>query len=336
MRTLPLIITAGWIGHFGLMASTALAYDYTTGRLLAMSLEELSNIEGTSVSKSAEKAREAAAAVFVITQEDIKRSGAATIPDILRIVPGVQVAQAGSHDWAVSVRGFNSQFANKLLVLIDGRTVYNPAFSGTFWESQDTLLEDIERIEVIRGPGATQWGANAVNGVINIITKNAQNTLGGFATVAVGNKLRTDNSVRYGGSVGEASYARIYAKYTDHAGETITGIQNGSDPWRKRQAGFRSDSQLSNQDTLTVQGDVYDVDGRAIFDLPQRTVPYLLEQSDRIFESGGNMLARWTSRIDSESTTTTQAYLDNTQHANGYARYNTTTADSRKRTRKTH
>src|SRR6185437_7567783 len=126
---------------------------------------------------------------------DIKRSGATNIPDLLRMVPGVNVAQAGAHDWAVTVRGDNSQFANKLLVLIDGRTVYNPAFSGTFWEVQDTLLEDIDRIEVIRGPGAAQWGANAVNGVINIITKNAKDTQGGFATASAGNMVRSDDGV---------------------------------------------------------------------------------------------------------------------------------------------
>ena len=138
-----------------------------------MSLEELTDIEITSVSKKSEKASEAAAAVFVITQEDIRRSGATSIPEALRLAPGIQVARSGSHQWAVSARGFNDQFANKLLVLMDGRSVYTPLFAGVWWDAQDTILEDIDRIEVIRGPGGTLWGANAVNGVINIITRDS-------------------------------------------------------------------------------------------------------------------------------------------------------------------
>jgi len=171
--------------------------------LAEMSLEELMDVEVTSVSKKAEKVSEAAAAVFVITQEDIKRCGATTIPDLLRMVPGVQVAQISQSEWAVSSRGFNDRFANKLQVLMDGRTLYTPLFSGVFWDSQDTLFEDIDRIEVIRGPGATLWGANAVNGVINIITKRVKDTQGGLVTAGGGTEERLFGSARYGGTNGK-------------------------------------------------------------------------------------------------------------------------------------
>lgn len=303
------------------------AEDVSTEQLLAMSLAELANVEVTSVSKTSEKANEAAAAVFVITNEDMKRSGATTLPEALRMVPGVHVAQAGSHDWAVSVRGFNSQFANKLLVLIDGRTVYNPMFSGTFWEVQDTLLEDIDRIEVIRGPGAAQWGANAVNGVISIITKSAMDTQGGFATASRGINVRSDSGVRYGIKVANDSYARVYAKYSDHGPQRNVGSGHSNDDWQKRQAGFRSDSTLSHIDSLTIQGDVYDAQERLTLNLPSLSPPYLLVTPGETLASGGNVLARWTRKASLESTATTQLYVDKTRHANGYVHYNTTTAD---------
>lgn len=301
--------------------------DLSPQALLNMSLEQLSNLEVISVSKKAEKANEAAAAVFVITQEDIKRSGATNIPDVLRMAPGVDVAQAGAHDWAVSVRGYNSQFANKLLVLVDGRTVYNPMFSGTFWEIQDMLLEEIDRIEVIRGPGAAVWGANAVNGVINIITKNAHGTQGGFATASAGNMVKTDDGVRYGVKIGDDSYARLYAKYTDDAAERNVGPGNSGDGWQKRQAGFRSDSKLSEQDSLTVQGDAYDAHEGLVLNLPSLTAPYLNSVAGDTLSSGANVLARWTRITSPESSTSTQLYFDNARHENGYAHYNTTTAD---------
>jgi len=301
--------------------------DLSTERLLSMSLTELENIQVTSVSKEPEKANEAAAAAFVITQEDIQRSGATSIPEVLRMAPGVDVAQAGAHDWAVSVRGFNSQFANKLLVLIDGRTVYNPGFSGTFWEDQDVPLADIDRIEVIRGPGAAQWGANAVNGVINIITKNAKDTQGGLISATAGNMIKTDDTARYGVKVGDDSYARVYAKYNDDAPERNVGPGNSGDGWQKRQAGFRSDSKLSDQDSLTLQGDLYDTHEGLTLNLPGLNPPYLLLTPGDMLESGGNLMARWTRNISPESSTTTQLYVDNTQHENAYAHYNASTTD---------
>ena len=156
------------------------------------SLEDLMNLKVTSVSKKEQKLSKTGAAIFVITQEDIRRSGATNIPDLLRLAPGVDVARVDANRWAISIRGFSDQHANKVLVLIDGRSVYSPSFSGVFWDLVDVPLEDIERIEVIRGPGGTVWGANAVNGVINIITKNAQSTRGGLLSAGTGSEDRAD------------------------------------------------------------------------------------------------------------------------------------------------
>src|SRR5437870_6398979 len=173
----------------------------------SMSLEDLMNLEVTSVSKRTQKVGDAAAAVFVITQEDIRRSGAASIPDALRLVPGLEVARIDQNKWAIASRGFNGRFDNKLLVLIDGRSVYTPLFAGVYWDVQDVMLEDIDRIEVIRGPGATLWGANAVNGVINITTKSSKLTQGGLITGGYGTEEQGFGAARYGGRLtDEATY----------------------------------------------------------------------------------------------------------------------------------
>src|SRR5437870_87378 len=177
------------------------AIDVTT-----MSVEDLMNMQVTSVSKRTQKVADAAAAIFVITQEDIRRSGATSIPEALRLVPGVQVARIDENKWAISSRGFNGRFANKLLVLIDGRSVYTPLFSGVYWNAQDVMLEDVDRIEVIRGPGATLWGANAVNGVINIITKSAKATQSTVVTAGGGTEERASGRARYGGTLGNTAY----------------------------------------------------------------------------------------------------------------------------------
>src|ERR1700693_4730263 len=179
----------------------------------ALSMEDLMNIQVTSVSKRTQKVADAAAAIFVITQEDLRRSGATSIPEALRLVPGLEVARIDENKWAIGSRGFNGRFDDKLLVLIDGRSVYTPLFSGVYWNVQDVMLEDIDRIEVIRGPGATLWGANAVNGVINIITKKAKATQGGLVTAGGGNPQLTSDSVRYGSKVGDKGYVRAYGKY---------------------------------------------------------------------------------------------------------------------------
>ena len=188
------------------------------GDLTNVSLEDLMNLEVVSVSKTEQKLSRAAAAVFVITQEDIRRSGATNIPDLLRMVPGIDVAQIDANVWAISVRGLNERFANELLVLVDGRSVYSAAFGGVYWETLDVPLEDIERIEVIRGPGGSVWGANAVNGVINIITKKAAETQGVLLDGGGGNIQQAFGTLQYGGKAGESTQYRAYVKYfnNDH------------------------------------------------------------------------------------------------------------------------
>src|SRR5438874_10441227 len=178
-----------------------------------MSMEDLMNVQVTSVSKRTQKLANAAAAIFVITQDDIRRSGATSIPEALRMVPGVQVARIDENKWAIASRGFNGRFDNKLLVLIDGRSVYTPLFSGVYWNIQDVMLEDVDRIEVIRGPGATLWGANAVDGVINIITKPARSTQSALVTAAGGTEERGAANLRYGGKLNKDTYYRAYGKY---------------------------------------------------------------------------------------------------------------------------
>src|ERR1700678_3700118 len=177
------------------------------------SLEDLMNIQVTSVSKKEQQLSKTGAAIFVITQDDIRRSGATNIPDLLRLAPGVDVAQVDANRWAISIRGFNDQHADKVLVLIDGRSVYSPSFSGVFWDMVDVPLEDIDRIEVIRGPGGTVWGANAMNGVINIITKSAEATKGGLVSAGAGTQDRANGLVQYGGQIGQDGDYRVFGKY---------------------------------------------------------------------------------------------------------------------------
>ena len=212
----------------------------------------------TIASKMEQKVSEISSAVFVITQEDIRRSGFTSIPETLRMVPGLQVAQVDANRWAISSRGFNDSFADKLLVMIDGRSVYTPFTGGVYWDVQDTLIEDIERIEVIRGPGATIWGANAVNGVINIITKKAEDTQGGFVVAGGGTEERGFGRLRYGGQIGNDIYYRIYAKYFDRDDFVNRSNNRAADEWDMRQGGFRVDWDFSENDTLTMQGDIYD------------------------------------------------------------------------------
>src|SRR5712672_1994210 len=224
----------------------------------AMSVEDLMNLQVTSVSKHKEKLADAAAAIFVLTQEDIRRSGAKSIPEALRLVPGLEVARIDENKWAIGSRGFNGRFDNKLLVLIDGRSVYTPLFSGVYWNIQDVMLEDLDRIEVIRGPGATLWGANAVNGVINIITKPAQSTQSALAAAGGGTETLGSGSVRYGGRVSKSTYYRAYAKYFNVAESTdpFTG-RSAYDNWDAVRGGFRTDWTPAGADSLTLQGDIH-------------------------------------------------------------------------------
>lgn len=225
-------------------------------QLLALSIEELMQVEVTSVSRRAQKLSQTPSAIFVITQDDIRRSGATSIPEVLRMAPGVDVARVGTDKWSISIRGFNGRFANKLQVLIDGRSVYTPLFSGVIWSQQDTMLEDVERIEVIRGPGATVWGANAVNGVINIITKKAADTQGLLFAAGGGSFEQGFVGARYGGMLGDNTPFRVYAKAFSRDHSTTLAGASARDDWQSIRAGFRVDH-ARGIDQLTLQGDIF-------------------------------------------------------------------------------
>jgi iron complex outermembrane receptor protein len=263
-----------------------------------LSLEELANVQVTSVSKRPESLSSAASSIFVITGTDIHRSGATTLPEALRLAPNLEVARVDARNYAVTARGFSSPFENKLLVLIDGRTVYSPLFSGVYWDVQDVVLEDVDRIEVISGPGATMWGANAVNGVINIITKPAAATQGTLLAATAGRDER-NGAVRYGGALGNGGHYRVYGKYaanddlrTENGGTLLTG-------WHREQAGFRADWGDAAR-KVTVQGDV--VDGK------------LHQQGTADIQvRGANLLGRVNQTFAGGSTAMLQMYWDHTE-----------------------
>src|SRR5476649_1857030 len=207
--------------------------------LAVATLEDLMNIQVTSASRKEQRAEDVPAAIYVITRDDIRRSGMTSVPDLLRLAPGVDVAQINSNKWAVSVRGFNGLRANKLLVLVDGRSVYSRIFSGVLWDAEDVMLDDVDRIEVIRGPGAAIWGANAVNGVINIVTRSAADTQGGLVR-GDGGRSGEQASVRYGGTFGAASY-RLYSQWTGRDESLIAPGTRADDRSQSVTAGFRTD-----------------------------------------------------------------------------------------------
>lgn len=320
------------IVHVGIIVSLCLAFGTTTvvhaeeslDAYLDTPLEDLLSIEVTSVAKRKQPLNEVAAAIFILTSNDIRRSGATSIPEALRLAPGIQVARIDANKWAISSRGLNNQFANKLLVMIDGRTVYTPTFSGVYWDVQDTLLEDIDRIEVIRGPGATVWGANAVNGVINIITRDAARTEGGYFTAAAGANEEAFTGFRYGTALGDHASARVYLKYNDHGPSWIpTG--EGEDDWSSRRAGFRADGRLSENDLWTFQGDIYDSDENQLVlewkdpadpanasYAPFYAVPGVRDEVDA---SGWNLLGRWEHVASADSNMLLQVYLDHTDRS---------------------
>jgi iron complex outermembrane receptor protein len=270
----------------------------SAGELKQLSLDELMNVEVTSVAREPQHLLQAPAAIQVITAEDIRRSGATSIPEALRLADNLEVAQINAHDWAISARGFNANLANKLLVLIDGRVVYTPLYGGVLWNVQDYLLKDIDRIEVISGPGGTLWGANAVNGVINIVTKSAADTQGLYASGAGGKQLREQEDIRYGTQLGAVAL-RVYGKYTDHDAEATSDGSNAQDAWHMARGGFRMDAQASPSDRWTLQGDLYDgtePDGA----------------NGEAGQSGGNVLGRWTHTAPDGGSMALQLYYDQT------------------------
>ncbi|APZ91271.1 TonB-dependent receptor plug domain-containing protein [Fuerstiella marisgermanici] len=271
--------------------------------------------EVTTVARQEGTVARSPAAVFVITNEMIRRSGVRSIPEALRLAPGVQVAKIDSSKWAISIRGFSQRFANKLLVQIDGRTVYTPLFAGIWWDVQDVLLEDVARIEVIRGPGATVWGANAVNGVINVITKSAEDTQGVFAEVG-GGREREYVSGRIGGAIEGGGGWRVYGKGFDRgAGYSPTG--QASDDWHAGRVGFRADWKLNSSDIITAQGDYYDGDTGQRERLPVSGAPFGIVTDTQQAVGGGNALLRWTRTLDEESDFSFQTYFDRTDRTFG-------------------
>jgi iron complex outermembrane receptor protein len=283
--------------------------------LKQLSLEDLVNLEVTSVSKTPEKLSRAAAAVSVITRDEIRRSGATSIPEALRMVPGLQVAQIDANKWVVTSRGFAANFANKLLVMIDGRSVYTPLFSGVYWDVQDVLLQDIERIEVIRGPGATLWGANAVNGVINIITRTARESQGTLLKAGGGSEERGFGSFRHGARLGRNGFVRFYGKYFNRSQSIDSTGADAADQWNMVRGGFRADWRLSGQTDLTLQGDIYRGDAGVTYAFPMLSTPYVRVVDDEKRLAGGNLLARWARSWPGVSQVTLQAYFDRTERA---------------------
>jgi iron complex outermembrane recepter protein len=262
--------------------------------LADLSLEELGNIEITSVSKRAQRLMDAPASVFVITAEDIRRSGASSLPEALRLAPNLEVARVSASSYAISSRGFNNAIGNKLQVLLDGRILYTPLFSGVFWDTPDVMLEDVERIEVLSGPGATLWGANAVNGVINVITRRSSDTQGALASASAGN-LERNYALRFGSAVANASY-RIYGKFFERdATERANGLDQ-HDGWNRGEVGFRADWGTPASG-FTLQGAAY----RGDLDTAS---------ADDLHISGSHLLARWNRQLTSGSTTQLQAYFD--------------------------
>ncbi len=266
--------------------------------LKRLSIEELMNVKITSVSRRPEKIGTTASAIQVITHEDIARSGATNLAEALRLASNLQVAQLSAQHWIISSRGFNSVYSNKLLVMIDGRTVYSPLFAGVFWDAQSVLLEDVERIEIISGPGGTMWGANAVNGVINIVTKAATETRGAYAAVGTGTNVRNLAEGRFGGTLGDGGAYRVYAQHHNREPTRLPDATENADAWDFTQAGFRTDWSSGQEQTYMVQGNFYH--GIRTTSPRETTI------------DGQNILARWQSAFSEQSHLSIQTYADRT------------------------
>ncbi|HVZ59655.1 MAG TPA: TonB-dependent receptor plug domain-containing protein, partial [Terriglobales bacterium] len=298
-----------WVipGLFLVLCIAAYAKD-NDGDLTGLTIEQLFQVEVTSASRMDHKLSDTAAAVFVITQEDIRRSTATSIPELLRMVPGLSVARLTGNTWAITARGFNTQYAGKLLVMVDGRTVYDPTFSGVFWNIQGYLLEDIDHIEVIRGPGASVWGTNAVNGIINILTKSAENTVGSLVTASGGNEERGTVAARYGARFGHNTYYRIYSKFFNRGSSFSPGGVPVQDDWQQFRSGLRVDSVIDSRNSVMVQAEGYT-------DTTQQPLPALsympLQLSYAIGDftlAGGHFLTRWKHKSASGAEMQLQGY----------------------------
>ncbi|MDB5337768.1 MAG: TonB-dependent receptor, Outer rane receptor for ferrienterochelin and colicin, partial [Planctomycetaceae bacterium] len=293
------------------------------GDILDLDIEQLGKVQAkvatafdaevTSVTANKSSIGKSPAAVFVITNEMIRRSGATSVPETFRMVPGMQVAKVGSNKWAISVRGFNQELSNKLLVLVDGRSVYTPFFGGVYWDTQDLVLQDVERIEVIRGPGATVWGANAVNGVINIITKTTGETQGTLLSSGGGTQDRAINVIRHGGKIGDNTQFKVYVKQTERAAGFSPLGAGTHDDWRTERGGFRLEwKDPYQQDKVTLQGDIYSGVIGELSPFPKTLVPFAANVPNDAHTGGGNVLGRWTHEVDPANSLYFLSYYDRT------------------------
>jgi iron complex outermembrane receptor protein len=280
-----------------------------TDDLTSMSLEDLMSIQITSVSKQKQTVAQAPAAVTAIGQEEIRRSGLNSIPELLRLVPGLDVARINASHWAISSRGFNELYSRQLLVVMDGRSVYTPLFSGVYWDTLDYIMPDLDRIEVIRGPGATLWGANAVNGVINITTKSARDTQG-FLISGEYSTIDRVGGVRYGGKIDDDTFYRVYTKYSTTEDFDLPGGGQDHDGWDALRGGFRIDRYAGDKDVITLQGDGYSLREGQQYNTPILLPPFVRQTPDTANYSGGNVLARWTHTISEKSDFSVQFYYD--------------------------
>jgi diguanylate cyclase (GGDEF)-like protein/PAS domain S-box-containing protein len=299
------VALAAVLALLGSLARPAEAQSGPPNSINNATLEDLMNIDVTSVSKKDQTMSRTAAAVFVINQEDIRRSGAANIPDLLRMAPGVEVAQINANQWAISIRGFNAVYSNKVLVLIDGRTVYVDQFSGVYWDQIDVPLEDIERIEVIRGPGGTVWGANAVNGVINIITSSAADTKGGLAVASAGTSQTASGLLQYGGDAGSSGAYRLFGRYFNDSNSPIPGGR-AADGGHASHVGFRTDQAVSVNDTLSVQADFMSSEGGETSSLITSSPLAATGVNSLLPDTSGDLLARWEHTLSNGSSTALQ------------------------------
>ena len=290
-------------------SASAQTVDSTGGDLSTLDIDELARIKVTSVARRPEAVAQASAAVAVISREDIRRSGAANLPEALRLLPGLAAARVGTRDWAVSSRGFNAASSNKMLVMVDGRVVYSPIFAGVFWDVQRVPLEDIDRIELIRGPGAALWGANAVNGVINVITRPAGESRGGIAALILGTNDQAQGELRYGSGVGSTGAFRVYGMGSTEGSSDLETGGSDIDDWQFGQAGFRVDLPRGGDQTFTLQGDLYTAGGGQRLRLVTPAAPFLELRDEDLTAEGGNVLGRWTRRF-SQSDLAIQAYVD--------------------------
>lgn len=319
MKSYPRDPSAGRSLLFGVMMAWfgATSLSLVSAKEFAdMNIMELLNESVTSASKKESPFSESATAIFVINQEDIRRSGHSSLPELLRLVPGLNVARINGSEWAIGSRGFHDQYANKLLVLVDGRSVYSPMFGGVYWNAQDMLLEDLDRIEVIRGPGATLWGSNAVNGVINVTSKSAKETQGGLITSSFGTEERPTVGVRYGGQAAPNVYYRTYVKTFDRRG-FVGSPDAGADDWNMTRVGSRVDWEPTAVALVTVQAEYYQGRVGEHFEGVTLTPPFGTEQDLTHDNFGGNVVARLTRRFSADSELTVQAYYDRFQQGDG-------------------